>query len=149
VTLILPSPLAAQIAAEARAAFPRECCGLIEGAWGENQARALTLHPAANLAITADRFEIDPALHLAAQRTARERGHVLIGCYHSHPNGLAELSEADRRGAAESDFIWVIVGQAAKEAAPVLRAFVYCDGGFAETGLATGADLVTSSSKER
>jgi proteasome lid subunit RPN8/RPN11 len=149
VTLILPSPLAARIAAEAQAAFPHECCGLIEGVWHGGEARALALHPVPNRSTKAGRFEIDPALHLAAQRGARESGHVLIGCYHSHPNGRAEPSEADRSGAGEENFVWLIAGLDEAGGLSGLRAFLYLGADFAETGVVTGADFVTSSSKER
>jgi proteasome lid subunit RPN8/RPN11 len=39
-TLLLPAALREQLEQEARAAFPRECCGLIEG-----EVRSLTLSP--------------------------------------------------------------------------------------------------------
>jgi proteasome lid subunit RPN8/RPN11 len=149
VKLLLPARLADKIARQAQAAFPRECCGLIEGVWQQDEALALALHPAANRAAADERFEIDPALHLAAQRSAREQGHTLIGCYHSHPGTKPAPSDADRQGAVEVNFIWVIAGLDTASAVPDLRAFVYCDGDFTKIGVFTGADLVTSSSKDR
>jgi proteasome lid subunit RPN8/RPN11 len=137
--LILPGRLADQIAAEAKAAHPRECCGLIEGIIMGSRMRAAALHPARNLSADQDCFEIDPADHIAAARTARDNGHILIGCYHSHPQGRAMPSARDLAGATQDDFLWLI---AAPEG---LAAFVYSAGGFAAVGLATGADLVTSS----
>jgi proteasome lid subunit RPN8/RPN11 len=149
VKLVLPSLLAAQIGCEAQTAFPRECCGLIEGVSQDGEVQALALYPAPNRAGGTDFFEIDPATHLAAQRTARANGHVLVGCYHSHPNGRAEPSQADRMGAGETNFIWVIAGLHAAEREPELRAYCYSTAGFGEIGVMTGADLVTSSSKDR
>lgn len=137
--LALPPALAAQIAAEAKAAHPHECCGLIEG-WREDGIfHVSALHPARNLSSQAERFEIDPADHLAASRAARANGHALIGCYHSHPHGAAKPSARDLAGAGEDNFVWLIAGDEG------LRAFVYFEGGFAELSVATGADLVTSS----
>ena len=121
--LILPSALCAQIEGEARAVFPRECCGLIEGVRNGQRIEALTLHPASNLAEGPDRFEIDPAAQFAALRAARANGREIVGCYHSHPNGAAEPSVRDLAGAGEEGFVWVIAGVD-------LRAFVYGDGGF-------------------
>lgn len=101
-TLILTDALHEQIAREARAAFPRECCGLIEG----SALCIAALHPTRNISKDDDRFEIDPADHCRSLRAARENGHNIIGCYHSHPNGRAEPSVRD--GDSEDGFLWVI-----------------------------------------
>jgi proteasome lid subunit RPN8/RPN11 len=127
--------LRTQILAEARAAAPRECCGLVLGRRRHDTAVAAALHPARNLAADADRFLIDPADHFAAMHAAREAGVSVIGCYHSHPGGTARPSARDQEGAGEENFLWLI---ATPEGA--LAAFVYLRGGL------TGADLVTSSS---
>lgn len=146
--LVLPQALQADMEAAARAAFPAECCGLLEGVWDGAVAHILALHPAANLAARRDRFEIDPVAHFAAHRAAREAGHDLIGCYHSHPNGAAEPSAHDLAGAGEDGFIWLIAALAG-EGPVTCKAFVYRDGEFSGIGWATGADLVTSSLKLR
>ena len=137
--LFLPSALLAQIAGEAQAASPRECCGLIEGAGGGQDFHATALHPALNLAAAPDRFEIDPAAHFAAVKAARENGHAIIGCYHSHPQGRAEPSRHDVAGAQEENFLWLIAGPEG------VKAFAYSAGGFEPVKLILGADLVTSS----
>jgi proteasome lid subunit RPN8/RPN11 len=67
------------------------------------------IHPAANLAAEPDRFEIDPADHIRLLRASRGRGHDIVGCYHSHPNGRAEPSARDREYAFGDDFLWLIV----------------------------------------
>lgn len=108
--LELPQELAQQIADLAGTALPQECCGLIEGVWSGDTAHAVDLHPARNLAGAA-RFEIAPEDHLAAQKAARANGHVLIGCYHSHPGAPPQPSASDRAGAAEENFLWLIAGQ--------------------------------------
>lgn len=126
-TLLLPSSLKEQIEAEARAAFPRECCGLIEGVRSGERIEAVTLHPAPNLAEAADRFEIDPAAQFAALRGARANGREIVGCYHSHPNGAAEPSAHDLAGAAEDGFVWVIAGAGGEVR---LAAFLYDAGRF-------------------
>lgn len=109
-SLILPRDLRARILREAEAAHPRECCGLIEGLRVPEGWRILSLHSSPNLSADADRFDIDAAVHLAAQRGARDRGTAIIGCYHSHPTGQAEPSARDRAGALEADFVWLIAG---------------------------------------
>jgi proteasome lid subunit RPN8/RPN11 len=147
VKLILPAGLQAHIAAEAKAAFPRECCGLIEGLLSGDFFEAKALHPARNDAQTSDRFDIAPEDHLKASRLARANGHRLIGYYHSHPSGAPRPSQHDVAGAVEENFLWLI---AATEG-PVIQlgAFVYRSAAFEPVALTTGADLVTSSRNER
>src|SRR6185312_10543713 len=89
-------------------AFPRECCGLIEGFTEADQFRATRLHPARNLADAPDRFEIDPADQFAAAKSARLRGTAIIGCYHSHPDGEPKPSNTDLARAGEENFLWLI-----------------------------------------
>jgi len=131
IRVALPERLRAQILGEARAAHPGECCGLLEGfrTPSGDEFRVTALHPAQNLAPAPDRFEIAPEDHIKAFKAARANGHALIGCYHSHPNGRAEPSAADRVGAGEEDFLWLIAAGAR------LEAFVYRRGEF------SGADL--------
>jgi proteasome lid subunit RPN8/RPN11 len=135
--LSLPEALRDRIVRAARAASPRECCGLIEGVRDGDVARVMALHPARNLAPGADRFEIDPQDQFDAIRAARAKGRAIIGCYHSHPGGKPQPSATDLAGAGEEDFLWLI------EADGALAAFVYVRGVF--SGLPTGADCVTSS----
>ena len=150
-TLLLPADLRARIEQAARAAFPRECCGLIEGVREEKMVRAFALHPARNIAACADRFEIDPADHFSALKIARANGRALIGCYHSHPNGRAAPSASDQAGAGEEDFLWLIAALAAADAPVALAAFIYSAAAFLPVELidAVGADFVTSSVKTR
>ena len=149
--IVLPMELRARIEREARKAFPRECCGLIEGIREGDVAHGIALHSARNVAKGLDRFEIAPADHFAALKAARENGRILIGCYHSHPNGNALPSPADKAGAGEEGFFWLIAGLSGPGAAVALAAFVYCAAGFleAEVSEVLGADLVTSSGKAR
>jgi desampylase len=132
----LPAALANAIQEAARIASPYECCGLLEGRREDGAFRITALHPARNLSSDAARFEIDPRDHFAAQKRARANGTAIIGCYHSHPGGKAQPSAADRAGAGEEDFLWLIAGNDG------LNAFVYLGGGFVSV---TGADWVTSS----
>jgi desampylase len=150
-TLILPEELRARIEEHARQAFPRECCGLIEGVYENGAARAIALYPARNIATQEDRFEIDPEDHFAALRQARENGRCVIGCYHSHPNGQAVPSSCDLAGAGEENFLWLIASLSGANGPVALADFIYRAGAFlpvAATG-AIGADFVTSSEKLR
>lgn len=147
--LALPREFQARIESEARAAYPRECCGLVEGVRGDDIARVLALHPARNILAARDRFEIHPEDHFAALKMARERGHAIIGCYHSHPDGAPRPSETDLSGAGEEDFLWLIAAILRADAPVLFGSFVYRGGFFEPVGpiAADGADLVTSSEK--
>jgi desampylase len=125
---VLPPALRAQIEGEARAACPHECCGLIEGARDGDAVRTIALHPARNLSLDADRFDIDHADHARAQRMARENGHVLIGCYHSHPDGSPQISKRDQEGAMDDGFVWLICAVSDDDAQ--IGAFVWESGQF-------------------
>lgn len=97
----------------AEAAYPAEACGLVIGRGKGQLVRVTRLVPAANLlAGTTDRFELDPAIRLAVERELRESGGKdrIIGHYHSHTDGTAEPSAADRAMAFEPELAWVIVG---------------------------------------
>lgn len=120
-TLLLSPSQRAQIEREARAASPRECCGLLEGVREGDAIRIAALHPARNLSSDKDRFEIDPADHFAALRAARANGRAIVGCYHSHPNGKSEPSARDAEGAWDEGFVWLIA--ATRDSAVSLSAF--------------------------
>jgi proteasome lid subunit RPN8/RPN11 len=113
--IVLPHALRDRLLEEGRLAFPRECCGLIEGVVEQRNAHATAIHPARNLATDADRFEIDPIDQIRLLRDLRGTGREIIGCYHSHPNGRAEPSQRDRDGAFGEGFLWLIVALAQGE----------------------------------
>jgi len=123
-TLILPQHLRDQIAREALAAHPRECCGLIEGTHNKLETIALACHPTRNLAAGNDSFEIDPARHIELLRSLRGTGREILGCYHSHPNGRAEPSSRDLARATDENFLWLIA------AGSDLKAFVHAEKAF-------------------
>ncbi len=126
--LVLPRVLRAQIAAEARAAYPGECCGLIVG----EGFSVTALHPSRNLASAPDRFEIDPSLQFRLMR----EGRGIIGCYHSHPDGAAEPSARDAELAVDGDLVWLIAG-----AADSLAAYVWNGARFAPVPMSCEAVL--------
>lgn len=93
------------ILAEAALAGPVEVCGLLLGS-GQIIAEA---RPAGNIAPDpVCHFEIDPRALFDAHRSQRGGGPQLLGYYHSHPNGRAEPSPADRAMAAGDGMVWAI-----------------------------------------
>jgi len=94
--------------AEAVAAAPEECCGILLGCG----ALIEELRPAANSAANPERhFEIDPQALVDAHRAARNGGSHVIGYYHSHPAGSAQPSATDRAQSAGDGSVWAIVGK--------------------------------------
>jgi proteasome lid subunit RPN8/RPN11 len=109
--LVLPRAVAEQMLAEARAAAPKECCGLMVGA-GLRVTRAV---PAANIAADpARRFDIDPQRQFDLLRALRGTAEQVIGHYHSHPGAPPAPSAHDLAMAHDPEAVWVIVspGQA-------------------------------------
>lgn len=98
-----------QLEREARAALPRESCGLIEGRRDPDDLDIVALHPCRNLARSDDAFEIDPVEQFRLMRALRGTNREIIGCYHSHPNGKPEPSPRDIAAASEEGFLWLIV----------------------------------------
>jgi proteasome lid subunit RPN8/RPN11 len=91
--------------AAARTGAAEECCGLLLGRGGVDEAR-----PATNVALDRRRhFEIDPQALVDAHRAARHGGPAVLGYYHSHPAGAAAPSVADRATAAGDGRIWAII----------------------------------------
>ena len=92
--------------AEAEAAHPEECCGILLGEGGAIVAivPVRNVHPE-----PARHFEIDPQALVDTHREARSGGPQVLGYYHSHPNGLARPSATDRAMAAADGAIWAII----------------------------------------
>ena len=134
--LILSDELAAQVLMAAARAYPNEACGLIEGKDAEDGWAATGVHEAANLAEDSSRhFLIDPQAQFDLMRALRGKDTRIIGCFHSHPDGVAEPSATDRAEAYENDFLYLIAA-GAPDAGFTLRAYVFSDvAGFAELDL--------------
>ncbi|HKX80407.1 MAG TPA: M67 family metallopeptidase [Novosphingobium sp.] len=96
----------ATLLAEAKAAAPEECCGLLLGEGG----RILQVRSATNVADDRQRrFEIEPAALLAAHREARAGGPQVLGYYHSHPAGHPVPSATDCEHASGDARVWAII----------------------------------------
>ena len=109
--LHLADELAARVLMAASRAYPNECCGLIEGADVTDGWRALAIHQARNIADDPRRrFLIDPQAQFDLMRRLRGAETRIIGCFHSHPDGEAKPSAADRAEAYEGGFLYLIVG---------------------------------------
>jgi proteasome lid subunit RPN8/RPN11 len=118
----LPLPDAVRIApdvldaivAHARAAAPRECCGLLIGVDDEVVEAVATANVAGD---PTRRYEIPPLEYIAQIRRCRAlsasdgRGYAVVGAYHSHPKSAPEPSPTDV-AQSFSEFLYVIAGPA-------------------------------------
>ncbi len=93
----------------ARAAYPREACGLLLGRRRGAAARVACATVARNLACEPDRFEVHPEDHLAAALAAADAGLALVGVWHSHPDRAPRPSRRDA-AAALAGWSYAIVG---------------------------------------
>ena len=92
--------------AEATAAHPAECCGLLTGTPGHIEAHVPARNTAAN---PARNFEIDPAVLLATHRNVRAQNRRVLGHYHSHPDAAAQPSVTDAARAVQNGQLWLVI----------------------------------------
>jgi proteasome lid subunit RPN8/RPN11 len=128
--LILDGECHAEIVRAAKAAFPRECCGLIEGVRDGEAVRVTAVHPTVNLALDDNSFAIDPVEQFRLLRAARAEGRFMVGCYHSHPSGRAVPSPRDAERAQETGFVWLIAALAGPDGPCDLAGFLWQADGF-------------------
>lgn len=105
-------------------AMPYEACGLL---LGQKSGRVLVIRNcifSKNMSANDKRrsFEIDPELYLKLQRETRNRPIGVVGVWHSHPNGVANLSETDKAMSVEPGWIWLV--SAVQEDDTPLKAFI-------------------------
>jgi len=75
--------------------FPRECCGLLLGKFGENSIEVKEVVEAENVLSSPVAFEADAELVFKAIKRAEKSELELVGIYHSHPNIAAYVSSRD------------------------------------------------------
>lgn len=120
-----------EMIAHARETRPNECCGLLIGRADQIES----CRRATNILANPTRYQIDPADHFAAIRSARSAGLEVVGGYHSHPHSKALPSPSDRELAWGPDFLYVIVSLAGPSPPFDIRGFRLIDGNFVEISL--------------
>jgi proteasome lid subunit RPN8/RPN11 len=86
INVVLSPGILDEVIAHAKAAYPREGCGLI------SPSRFI---PMTNIAESPSEFEMDPGELIETLRDLRNAGEDLIAIYHSHPHGPAVPSKMD------------------------------------------------------
>jgi proteasome lid subunit RPN8/RPN11 len=76
--------------------YPFECCGILGGKADKNEV--VSVLPAKNLNEDRkkDRYLMNPADIVKAEKAFRDSKHDILGYYHSHPDHGAYFSETDR-----------------------------------------------------
>lgn len=120
--------------AHAREAFPDECCGLLAGRGN----RVERLYPGTNIDRSPFTYRLDPQEQLRFFKEMDDLGLELVGIYHSHTQAPAYPSRTDVARALYPDAVYVIVGLAASDAPPEMRAFRIRDGTITEEDLVLG-----------
>jgi proteasome lid subunit RPN8/RPN11 len=129
--LILTPWQAAQIIDQARAARPEEACGLLAGRDG----RVDRVYPLPNAERSPVRYLAEPQAQVDAMLEIEERGHEIVGIYHSHLDAPAYPSPTDVALAAYPDAVYLIVSLADVDS-PVLGAFRIQDSTVEEVDIA-------------
>lgn len=77
--------------------YPHECCGVLLGEMEDGRNVVKTTVRCGNTRTDSphDRYNIDPRELVKIQREGRERGHDIVGFYHSHPDHPAKWSATD------------------------------------------------------
>jgi [CysO sulfur-carrier protein]-S-L-cysteine hydrolase len=114
----------AGITGHARDAAPLECCGLLAGK-DELIDEYIRTH---NVRVSEVEYQVDPVEHIAAIKSLRVRGRVILGAYHSHPRTPAVPSATDLAEAHDAELLYVIVSLS--DARPDIRAYRLHDGTF-------------------
>ena len=97
--LVLTRQQYRQIETEGSAAYPDECCGILFGHDRGGRRIVSRLEAVPNVYDAAERyhrFSIDAKQLMAAEKSAAEKGEMVLGFYHSHPDHPARPSETDR-----------------------------------------------------
>jgi proteasome lid subunit RPN8/RPN11 len=128
----LAAPLADELAALARAAYPGEACALLIGHRSASGLAVRRLVSARNLAAgdRDDRYQLDPDAYVLADLAARRSGLDVVGIWHTHPDCPPVPSATDREAAWPE---WIYLIQTITAAGPgALRAWELVGNRFVE-----------------
>ena len=75
--------------------FPEEVCGFFAGKTETNSQFVQAVIPVENILHSKTNFRMSPEKQIEAIQRIEENQMELLGYYHSHPTGNAQLSETD------------------------------------------------------
>ena len=123
-TLRMTGSVKRAVVAHAQRAAPLECCGFLIGR-DDDVFCSVEMD---NAEASPVRYRIADEEHLELRRMLRRATPplVILGVYHSHPAGDAQLSPTDIAQAYYADWVQLVVGLGGHQ--PVVRAFAVTDG---------------------
>ena len=76
--------------------YPEEACGILGG----NKGNVLAVHPVTNVLHSPVRYRMDPQEQYNVMRQIEDKGHSIVGIFHSHISGpegpsITGLAEAN------------------------------------------------------
>jgi proteasome lid subunit RPN8/RPN11 len=123
---MIPTVVADEMLAHARAELPTEACGLLAGRLlPDDGADTLTYYPARNAEASPLRYSVHPDDLVRIVFAIDEAGLDLVGIFHTHTRSPAIPSATDRRAAQYPGAFYVLATLADPIAPPerVLRAW--------------------------
>jgi proteasome lid subunit RPN8/RPN11 len=131
--MVIVPGLLEQIVEHARRDAPNECCGIV----GVQDGRAVSVHPAENLAASPLRFEVDGMQLHRTLEAIEGAGGDLGAIYHSHTRSAPYPSQTDVNFAKGWPGVeWLIVGLSDGE--PEIRSYRIDDGRITEVDVVVG-----------
>ena len=131
--LTLPKQIIDDIAAQAQAEAPNECCGIIAGKDG----LATKLFQARNAEASPFRYNVDTEDLFRIYRECEENAWEFLVIYHSHIASEAYPSSTDVRLAFWPEAYYVLISLQDAER-PIVRAFRILDGAVSEEEIRAG-----------
>jgi [CysO sulfur-carrier protein]-S-L-cysteine hydrolase len=108
--LVIPRPIYEAMVADARAALPAECCGLLAGT-AEGGVGRVTMHlPLVNALASPTEYESESRSLFAAHKAMRAAGTEVLAVYHSHPTSDPVPSRKDQERNYSDGVVNLIVG---------------------------------------
>jgi len=114
--LTLPTAIAEQLIAHARAEAPNEACGLLAGDLGTGVASAY--HPARNADASPYVYTVHPDDLVRIVFGIEDAGEDLLAIFHSHTHTPAVPSPTDRRQAMYPDAFYLLATLSDPDAGP-------------------------------
>lgn len=111
---------------QAIAGAPEEVCGVLSGRFDVRESTVETIEQATNVAtVPKSKYVIAPGEQLDLMDRLEDRGHDVVGFYHSHPHGPAAPSMTDADRATWPDRSFVIIDTGGKH--PVVGSWRWDD----------------------
>jgi proteasome lid subunit RPN8/RPN11 len=119
--LVVPQSAYDAMIAQAQAARPNECCGMLAGAVEGEVARVVKVYPLVNALASPVEYESEPRSMLEAVQDQMHLGLEVLAVYHSHPTSAPVPSKKDLARNYSEDVVSMIISLADPE--PVVRAW--------------------------